>query len=99
MNGFTSVTIERPSLDGLGNERWRFSVIDAMVVLDEYAQESRPSKRHKFRSEATYIRLQGSTYKQLEEHQVPIPPGLFDEALEAVRSQLVVGLWKRDFKR
>lgn len=98
MNRFTPIRIERPSPDGLQTERWRFTVLEATVVLDEYTQESRPSKKHKFRPTATYSRLDGRN-KELSEDMVSTPTDVFDEALEAAQNQLRVGLWKRDFGR
>jgi len=98
MSYFTRIDIERPGSDGLSNEVWGFTILDAKVVLDTYARQTRPTKRHKFRPEAIYSRLQRRE-SDLTEDRVPLPDGLLDEALEKARAQMTVGLWKRDFGR
>jgi hypothetical protein len=99
MPNFSPIEVERPSADGLRRERWRFIVFDAMVVLNWYARESRPSKRHKFRSEVSYERLYGGRVivGRLDESEVPTPSEVMEEALDRARGMLQVGLWKRDF--
>jgi len=91
------IEIERP-IDDLSKELWVFGVIDNMVVLNAYSLLVRASRRHKFKAQKAYDRY-SNRYDKIKEDEVPTPEDVFDEALAQARSQLVVGLWHRDFKR
>ena len=82
---------ERMSEDYLSCEVWKFWFYDyyGLLVLDYYAKMSRPTKRHKFRADEWWSRLdnRGSSLK-IED--VPFPDDVTTEAREKFIAQIKV---------
>jgi len=82
------VTVTRPTGE-LSQWVWEFYFLDGDIVLDRFEEQSRQSKRHKFRCGKFYTRLENrkSTMKL---DDVPWSADIMEEALQAIVSRLTV---------
>lgn len=91
------IMVERLSPDELHRKTWRFAVIDKhtddgdrlFVVVDEYTEEQRASKRQKLKLERKYTRLRSSP---LDRTEVPLPDDVAAEARQKVNDLLIVAI-------
>lgn len=84
-----SFTVTRS--DGeLREQVWVFVVTDALsIVLDRYEDRSRPTKRHKVRTQRRYDRILCRNGTMSAE-EVPWPDDVVAEILATVKSELTV---------
>lgn len=86
--------VVRTSPDGLSEQTWQFIVhvddgIRIRVVLDGYYAGARPTKRHAFKSMASYNRL-SPRVSTIKVDNVPLPPDVENQAHATVADRIVV---------
>lgn len=91
------IEVERlPSGSDLARKLWVFWIDYPYVVLDEYREDTRPTKRHKWRMERIYTRLESRTVlsmRRLHESDVAVPDGVLAQARAMAAERLQVCLW------
>jgi hypothetical protein len=94
--GYRRIRVERAVSDGCYREVWEFSTYAAergVLVLDAYDRQSRPSRRHKWRSSThhgfAYQRLE-PRYSTIKAEEVPLPDDVVEAAKQAFASKLEV---------
>lgn len=91
------IEVERLSADELHRQAWEFAVIDKQtddgdrlfVVVDQYTEEQRASKRQKLKLVRKYTRLRASP---LDRAEVPLPDDVAAEARQKVNDLLIVAI-------
>lgn len=94
------IDITRLGDDLMSCKSWEFyfsEYLGAALVLDKYIEMSRATKRHKYKMDEHYSRLdeRGSS---LKEEEVTIPPDVAKEAHEKFCAEIKVVKWS-DVKR
>jgi hypothetical protein len=83
----------------LGRSVWVFAYFDDRgLILDCYADEERPTTRHKFKVTRAYHRLSHNRDRMIEvipEEKAPLPDWVKDAALEQFIANVKVGKWGR----
>jgi hypothetical protein len=94
--GYRRILVERAAPDGCHREVWEFSTYaaeSARLVLQAYDRQSRPSRRHKWRSSThlgfAYQRLE-PRYSTIKAEEVPLPNDVVEAAKQAFASKLEV---------
>lgn len=83
------IEIKREESNGLTGETWRFSVFsdhsrpEVKVMLMEYVEWKRPTKRHNPSARGVWRRIMNRD-NTMEDHSVPLPDDVADEALRSV---------------
>ncbi len=82
-----------PGADGLSQEVYRFWFWDQRntLFLDTYERQTKLTRRHKWRTVASYARIGRSS--RMTADQVPMPADLFERAKADFVSKITVGLW------
>ena len=94
------ITVTRET-DELHRQQWVFTTFNLPAIhLEEYAEEARKTKRHKWRVEGNqvYSRLFGSRFQGLKV-EPEIPQDVIDEALDAARAMIGFQVWERRTRR
>lgn len=85
------------SEDKLRRVTWTFWLYGRCLVLDAYTIESRPSRRHSYKTESMYQRIAyGSAIPQsqrIAEADVPLTPEIQERALRQFMASLRVVRW------
>lgn len=85
-------TVVRATEDGLTQATWEFWITEKLeIILNVYRYETRPSRRHGFKTQAFYKRLSsGNERSTLTADAVPWPDDVTLEARQQVIDQLTV---------
>lgn len=95
---------KRLAADLFTQQRWVFwvtcdrSYAGVMVFIEEYYEEERPSRRHKFRPVRGYRRIDQrymGQFEGIDVDDVPLPDDVEAEAMERVMDSVLVSRWKR----
>lgn len=80
-NNLEQVGVHKDAEDGLNGQIWRFYLLGTKLVLDEYVQWSRPSKRHAPRTQKSWTRLRsGRDVSLIRREDVPYTAEIGAEA-------------------
>lgn len=73
----------------LRRQRWRFTLIEHVLHLDEWAIEIRQTPRHRrWETLESYVRLHGTR------NEPDIPAEIVEEALEVARGRMTFRKWR-----
>lgn len=82
--------------DPLKRRVWTFVILDfPRVHLEEYAEQERPSKRHKWRTKAHYTRLSYRGEGEVIREEPEVPEDVLKEAVGKYRERLEFKVWGR----
>jgi hypothetical protein len=87
------VHVERFSDDGLSVRRWSFSLWSNDLVLRDYVEGTRPTKRHKIKGKGWYADDERSYRSELP-RPTDIPDDVIDEAVRQIQIGVFIG-WTR----
>jgi hypothetical protein len=81
----------------LARTTWAFWLYEARLVLESYVEESRPSRRHSYKTDRAYFRLTSDSSllssQRIAEKDVPLDANIKRRAVEEFVRQLRVIRW------
>lgn len=90
-----TATVTRDAEGDLNREVWVFELWgDASVYLRSYTKDSRQTKRHKWRPEEGYFRLQTDRNSPVRKLPHPeVPKDVLEEGLAELRGRITFKVW------